>query len=81
MHLNYYLLKRLSKRLNQTLQGAELVEVFSQEKDELVLAFLLDDNEPYYIRGTLQNEFTALSFPENFSRSRKNSVDLFKNYQ
>ena len=77
MHLNYYLLKRLSKQLNQNLQGAQVIEVFSQEKNELIIGLLLTNNDSFYIRATLQNEFTALSFPDNFARSRKNSADLF----
>ena len=77
MHLNFYVLKRLSKSLGSILQGSELVESFSQEKDELILGFLLKDNNSFFIRATLQSEFTALSFPENFARSKRNSADIF----
>ncbi|KOF03089.1 hypothetical protein OB69_07070 [Roseivirga seohaensis subsp. aquiponti] len=77
MHLNYYVLKRLSKSLEQLLLGAELVESFSQEKDELILGFLLKDKNSFYLRATLQSDFTALSFPKNFARSKRNSADIF----
>lgn len=77
MHLNFYVLKRLSKSLSTILQGAELVESFSQEKNELILGFILANKESFYIRATLQSDFTALSFPENFARSKRNSADIF----
>ena len=77
MHLNFYVLKRLSKSLDSILQGAQLVESFSQEKNELILGFILNNKESFYIRATLQSDFTALSFPESFARSKRNSADLF----
>ncbi|MGW8122144.1 NFACT RNA binding domain-containing protein [Roseivirga echinicomitans] len=77
MHLNFYVLKRLSNSLGSTLQGAVLAESFSQEKDELILGFILGNKENFYIRATLQSDFTALSFPENFARSKRNSADIF----
>ncbi|KYG82646.1 NFACT RNA binding domain-containing protein [Roseivirga echinicomitans] len=63
--------------MDSILQGSELLESFSQEKDELILAFLLKDNNSFFIRATLQSDFTALSFPENFARSKRNSADIF----
>ncbi|MFT6969868.1 MAG: putative ribosome quality control (RQC) complex YloA/Tae2 family protein [Roseivirga sp.] len=78
MHLNYYTLKRLSIQLSEKLVDANLISCFSQEKDELILGFLLKDQSDFFIRATLQSDFTALSFPQNFARSRKNNVDLFQ---
>jgi predicted ribosome quality control (RQC) complex YloA/Tae2 family protein len=77
MHLNYYTLKRLSKQLEALLLEAQLITAFSQEKEELILGFSLIDNSDFFIRATLQSDFTALSFPKDFARSRKNNVDLF----
>jgi predicted ribosome quality control (RQC) complex YloA/Tae2 family protein len=77
MHLNYYTLKRLSKQLAALLSEAQLIAAFSQEKEELILGFSLKDHSDFFIRATLQSDFTALSFPKDFARSRKNNVDLF----
>lgn len=77
MHLNYYTLKRLSEQLTVLLSGGIIKAAFSQEKDELILGFSLIDNSEFFIRATLQSDFTALSFPKDFARSRKNNVDLF----
>lgn len=52
-------------------------ECFSQNKDELVIRFE-SKTKPLFVKASLQSEFCCLSFPEDFSRARKNSVDLFE---
>jgi len=76
MHLNYHFFKFLCPALNEEYKGYELVESFSQNKNELVLAFAKGENEKY-IRANLQPANTVIDFPENFARSRKNNVNLF----
>ena len=46
MHNNYYFLKQLSPVLEEKLEGLELVECFSQNKDELILGELHNDAAP-----------------------------------
>lgn len=93
MHNNYHFLKHLSYEIAQKLQtswslgyepekqdlseGMELVEAFSQNKDELVLGFC-SNNKDFYIKAVLQSGFVCLSFLEEFFRAKRNSVDLFK---
>ena len=79
MHNNYYFLRQLVPALEQRLAGKQLLEAFSQNRDELVLTFA-DPNEPrdtYYIKAYLDARFCCLQFPEHFYRAKKNSVDLF----
>ncbi|UCS95613.1 DUF814 domain-containing protein [Echinicola marina] len=76
MHLNYHFLKFLCPTLEQKLKGLDLLECFSQNKDEMVLGFAENDHS-LYIRANLSPSVTCLSFPEDYKRSRKNSVDLF----
>ncbi|UII29975.1 NFACT RNA binding domain-containing protein [Fulvivirga ulvae] len=76
MHNNYYFLKDLSAQLDHKLTGLQLVEAFSQNKNELVIGFT-GQTEEFYIKAHLDPAFCCLSFPEGFSRARKNSVDLF----
>ncbi|WP_317172715.1 NFACT RNA binding domain-containing protein [Echinicola salinicaeni] len=52
------------------------MECFSQNKDEMVLGFAAEDYS-LYIRANLSPSVTCLSFPEDYKRSKKNSVDLF----
>lgn len=77
MHLNYYLLKRLVSELSEVLSGAHFTEAFSQEKDELILRFQDNRDQPFYIRATFTSSFTSLSFPKDFMRSRRNSANQF----
>jgi predicted ribosome quality control (RQC) complex YloA/Tae2 family protein len=55
----------------------EVKECFTQNKDELILG-LSDDHNEQYIRANLAPVNTCLSFPEQFKRSKKNNVSLFK---
>ena len=75
MQINYYFLKRLVPELETAITGGILAACFSQEKDELILGF--QKHCDFYIRATLTHSFSCLSFPEDFRRSRKNSVNLF----
>jgi predicted ribosome quality control (RQC) complex YloA/Tae2 family protein len=77
MHNNYYFLRQLSSELKKRLAGFELAVCFSQNKDELILGFFSGPKE-FYIKAILISSFTSLSFPNDFKRSKKNSVDLFK---
>ena len=76
MHNNYYFLRQLSAELAKRLSGTVVSECFSQSKDELIIRFETN-SKPFFIRASLQADFCCLSFPEDFNRARKNSVDLF----
>jgi predicted ribosome quality control (RQC) complex YloA/Tae2 family protein len=83
MHQNYHFLQHLVKALRPLAVGLKFMECFSQEKDELViiLAHARGKNNyyrPFYIRATLRPDFACLNFPEDFSRARQNSADLFE---
>ncbi len=77
MHNNYFLLKKLSAALSERLNGFEFAEIFSQNKDELVIG-LVSENDSFYIKANLDAQFSCLNFPDNYARARKNSVDLFQ---
>ena len=76
MHNNFYFLRQLSSALELKLRGAVASECFSQTKDELIIRFEVG-KDSFVIRASLSPELSCLSFPENFQRARKNSVDLF----
>ncbi|MEO9481982.1 MAG: NFACT RNA binding domain-containing protein [Ekhidna sp.] len=76
MFHNYFFLKRLTPELAKELIGLTLLECFSQNKDELILGFG-DGEREFYIRATLDPNVSLLSFPDDFARAGKNSVDLF----
>jgi len=76
MHNNYYFLRQLSAELGSNLKGCVVSECFSQNKDELIIRFETA-SKPFFIKASLLPHFCCLSFPPDFNRARKNSVDLF----
>jgi predicted ribosome quality control (RQC) complex YloA/Tae2 family protein len=85
VHQNYHFIKQLAPRLHSELAGKVFVEAFSQQKDELIIVFAEQEQEeelvkPFFIKATLTNSFSCLSFPEKFDRARRNSVNLFTDF-
>jgi predicted ribosome quality control (RQC) complex YloA/Tae2 family protein len=76
MHNNYYCIRQISARLDRHLNGWELISCFSQNKNELVIVFAQSASE-FILRASLNPEFSCISFPETFHRTKRNSVDLF----
>ncbi|MCH6199561.1 NFACT RNA binding domain-containing protein [Aquiflexum sp. LQ15W] len=76
MHFNFHFLKFLCPELDTTFSGAEIVECFSQNKDELVIGCSKDGRD-VFIRANLLPSVSCLSFPDNFKRSKRNTVSLF----
>ena len=76
MHFNYHFLKFLIPALGEKFIGMEIRECFSQNKDELVIGFVSNDEEAY-IRANLLPSVSCLAFPDQFKRSKKNTISLF----
>ncbi|RNI27268.1 DUF814 domain-containing protein [Rufibacter immobilis] len=76
MHQNYFFIRQLATQLDGLLRGFTLQAAFSQEKDELMLAFCKKEQE-FYIKTIQTSTFSSLQFPQTFNRARQNSVDLF----
>lgn len=77
MHLNYHFLKYLAPALNDIFSGAKLISCFSQSKDELIIE-TEGDHGIRPIRAHLLPPQVYLSFPEQFHRAKRNSVNLFQ---
>ncbi|TDQ18569.1 putative ribosome quality control (RQC) complex YloA/Tae2 family protein [Algoriphagus boseongensis] len=76
MHLNYHFLKFLCPELSNEFAGKTILSCFSQSKDELILE-TSDENETRWIRAHLLPPDIYLSFPTQFHRAKRNSIDLF----
>lgn len=77
MHLNYHFLKYLAPALNTAFSGNQILACFSQSKDELILE-TEGENGSRFIRAHLLPPQVYLSFPEQFHRAKRNSIDLFQ---
>lgn len=75
MHFNFYFLRHLTNALRTKLIGKTITSCFSQNKDELVLVFGSKDS--FTIKATFNQDISFLTFPADFKRAKKNSVDLF----
>ncbi|WP_338814474.1 NFACT RNA binding domain-containing protein [Bernardetia sp. Wsw4-3y2] len=79
MQNNYYFIRSLSNELSKQIIGFEIATIFSQNKDELLIGLIDNDNPEteFWIRATFTPELTTLSFPQSFARAKRNSIDLF----
>lgn len=76
MHLNYFFLRQVCKVLTARYAGTRVAQIFSQEKDELVMEFG-PPGPSFYLHARLAADFSCLSFPPQFARARRNSADVF----
>ncbi|TNF41230.1 MAG: hypothetical protein EP311_07570, partial [Cytophagales bacterium] len=76
MHLNYHFLRFLCPALEREFKGGIIVSCFSQSKDELILEVAIGDSIRF-VRAHLLPPDIYLSFPGQFQRAKRNSIDLF----
>lgn len=76
MQFNYHFLRFLTEDLRTYLTGKQLTEAFSQNRNELILKFE-NQEETFNIKINLDGEQSLISFPTEFARAKRNSVDLF----
>ncbi|MFC5190425.1 NFACT RNA binding domain-containing protein [Algoriphagus aquatilis] len=77
MHLNYHFLRYLAPALSDAFSGAEITASFSQSKDELIIE-TERAGELRFIRVHLLPPQVYLSFPTQYARARRNTIDLFE---
>lgn len=77
MYHNWHFLSRLAQALNEQLKGLQIMECFSQNKDELIIG-LTSPVAQYYIRADLTPQVSLLQVSNDFKRARKNSINLFE---
>jgi len=80
MYKNYFYLNREIIELNNLLYGYKLDSIFSQFKDILIICFKKDDNKIHLEISTNPGE-PYLVIKENFSRAKKNTVNIFDNFK
>ncbi|MDI9355873.1 MAG: NFACT RNA binding domain-containing protein [Chitinophagaceae bacterium] len=76
MYLNYYFFQSLCPEIKLFLEGFQLRECFSQEKEELIFLFKKNKEEKY-IKVSVTSEMPYILFPQNVIRAKKNTKDIF----
>ncbi len=71
---NYFLILELSRYLNKNISGKNITEIFSQEKNKLVIS--LSDNAS--LEFSADNELIYLVAKKDYSKSKKNYINLFQ---
>lgn len=78
MYKNYFFLNRLTLELNNIISGFNLVEAFSQEKNEIILHF--NSKEDYYLIINVNPGFPHILLKEEYHRAKKNTLDFYTEY-
>lgn len=73
MMTNYYTLAALCRELDAMLRDKSIAEIFSQQKEELILAFKQEQS----LIVSVSPSMNYCCVRERYSRAKKNSVDLF----
>lgn len=72
---NYYYLNRTVVELNKTLSGAVVVEIFSQEKNSLLLAIPTDENPYRHLYISTNPLLPFLMIKEDHRKAKKNLIE------
>ncbi|MFZ1321882.1 MAG: NFACT RNA binding domain-containing protein [Ignavibacteria bacterium] len=73
---NFFTIKHTADFLNKDITGLEISEIFSQEKDKLCIV-INNNSEEKIIEFSADKKYPYLISRSNFSKARKNSVNLF----
>ncbi len=77
---NYFTIREIARYLNENISGHIIKEVYTQEKNKLLLVLLNGNNKDENIlEYSIQKQFNYLLHKENFSKAKKNYVNLFEN--
>ncbi len=76
---NYFILNRLIVEFNSELQGFTINQIFSQEKNILMLE-CIKNNVVKFIEISVNPGFPYINLKSNYSRAKKNTIDFFQEY-
>lgn len=70
-------MQRVVQELNKLLINTKIIEIFTQEKDKLVIKLLTEDVKENYLIISVNPGLPYLLFRENYSRANKNVTNFF----
>ncbi|MBS1518793.1 MAG: DUF814 domain-containing protein [Bacteroidetes bacterium] len=74
---NFFTVKYISEQLNKDLKGSVISEIFSQEKDKLCIG-INSVKGSGILEFSAQKKFPYLLLKRNFSKAKRNAVNLFQ---
>ena len=80
---NYYTLRHITLQLNQRLKSWSVREIFSQNKNELIIAFEAPGNQGEqsglaFLTVRCEPSENCIFLMDSFARARRNSIDLLQ---
>ncbi len=78
MYKNYFILNRIILELNSVLKNSVITEIYSQEKDKLVMKY--ETKTEHFIEISVNPGEPYITLKDNLHRARKNSLDFFNEY-
>jgi predicted ribosome quality control (RQC) complex YloA/Tae2 family protein len=76
MHFHYYTLLKIAEVIRSTAKGALLIEAYTQEKDQVIIALASPEQE-LYLRVTCGSPLAYVWPMRSGSKARKNVLTLF----
>jgi len=75
MYKSYYYLNRLTRELNCILSGKQIISLFSQEKDCLIIQ--LNGPDELFLEISVNHSEPFINVRDRFSRAKKNTIEFF----
>jgi predicted ribosome quality control (RQC) complex YloA/Tae2 family protein len=75
MYNSYYYLNRLAIELNSLISGKKILNIFSQEKDRLILQLFKDAD--IFLEISVNHSEPYINVRNKFSRAKKNTITFF----
>ena len=73
---NYFILKELTKHLDEELSGFFIREIFTQEKNKLVIHLSDDISNEKFLEFSCDSTLPYLILKEKFTKAKKNTINL-----
>ncbi|QNL21125.1 DUF814 domain-containing protein [Hyphobacterium sp. CCMP332] len=74
---NYFTIKWLSEILIKRLHSLKIGEVFTQNKNEIIIGFYQKEAQDFYWILNFDPSFPHMRFLNDYNRAKRNSLDLF----
>jgi predicted ribosome quality control (RQC) complex YloA/Tae2 family protein len=76
---NYFLLNRFVIDAEEVINGAAIADIFSQERDKLIIQ-LVKDEEEHFLEMYVNPGQPYINLREKYSRAKKNTINLFPEF-
>lgn len=78
MHCTYHFFRHFLKQLRPHLVGGTITDVFSQNKEELVITITSQEGSVSYLLCNIKNGFNAFSFRSEYKKAKSKFQNYFK---